>query len=214
MIIRLPFTDRQNIEIETYRTARFNLFKRVMKPNRHMSILDVGGTSSIWLGSGLETNVTLLNLTRPKSGDISMGFTVVQGNALDMHMFENGQFDIVFSNSVIEHVGSYYNQRQFASEVKRVGKSYWIQTPNRHFPVEPHFLCPFFQYLPKSVQCIVAEKWPFSHFKRYGFSRTRILEELSRIRLLSESEIKSMFREARLYREDLLGITKSLVVYH
>jgi 2-polyprenyl-3-methyl-5-hydroxy-6-metoxy-1,4-benzoquinol methylase len=57
-------------------------------------------------------------------------------------------FDIVFSNSVIEHVGDAESQQQFAHEIARVGRAYWVQTPNRRFPVEPHLLTPFLHFLP------------------------------------------------------------------
>ncbi|WP_255695553.1 methyltransferase domain-containing protein [Rhodohalobacter sp. 614A] len=71
-----------------------------------------------------------MNLVFPNSGAIGKQFQYVQGDALDMHMFEDKSFDVVFSNSVIEHVGSFENQRRFADEVRRVGKAYWVQTPD------------------------------------------------------------------------------------
>lgn len=198
---------------ETLRVYRFNLFLKTLKPCRNCTILDVGGTSAIWTGTGFESNVTLLNLTKPKSEDLARGFNAVQGNALNMDMFSDGQFDIVFSNSVIEHVGSWENQKQFAAEVKRVGKHYWIQTPNRYFPVEPHFLFPFFQFFSQKLQRRIALAWRYSHFKKYGLPGDRILDELSCIRLLSIRELEDLFGECYLYREDLFGMTKSLVMY-
>ena len=66
--------------------------------------------------------------------------------------FRDEAFDVVFSNSVIEHVGDAASQRRFAREVARVGRAYWVQTPNRWFPVEQHLLTPLVHWLPKSWQ--------------------------------------------------------------
>lgn len=57
-----------------------------------------------------------------------------------MKQFQDNEFDAVFSNSVIEHVGDYEAQRQMANEIMRVGKRYFVQTPNFYFPIEPHIL--------------------------------------------------------------------------
>ena len=196
---------------QAMRANRFKLFLETLQPGPDAAILDVGGTSAMWLGTGLEKNVTLLNLTEPKQKDLQMGFKAVKGNALDMHMFADQQFDIVFSNSVIEHVGSYENQKRFASEVHRVGRHFWVQTPNRRFPVEPHFLFPFFQFLPRNMQKQIALIWKPSHFKRHGIPREKILAELANIRLLTEAEFNQLFSRANLIREEMFGFTKSFV---
>lgn len=195
------------------RKKRFSVFLEKLSVHSETRILDVGGTSQTWLGTGLEENVTLLNLHDPKQSDLELGFTCVKGNALDMHMYKDQEFDVVFSNSVIEHVGTRKNQSLFANEVRRVGKSYWVQTPNRYFPVEPHFLFPFFQFLPEFLKREIGIRWPYSHFKRWSFGRERILEELSRIRLLSERDLHSLFEEGHLYKERFFGLTKSFAVY-
>jgi hypothetical protein len=52
------------------------------------------------------------------------------------------EYDIAFSNSVIEHVGDWERQAAFASEIRRVGKNLWIQTPAKECPIEPHYLAP------------------------------------------------------------------------
>ncbi len=127
-----------------FRNKRFEVFVDELSPYDSKNILDVGGSSETWLGTGFEHKVTLLNLTKPKERDIKKKFKAIQANALNMHMYKENEFDIVFSNSVIEHVGDRANQKRFAEEVKRVGECYWVQTPNRHFPMEPHFLFPFF----------------------------------------------------------------------
>lgn len=63
--------------------------------------------------------------------------------------FHDGAFDFVFSNSVIEHVADH---AAFAAEIRRVGKRYFVQTPNKAFPFEPHVLTPLVNYLPKRWQ--------------------------------------------------------------
>ena len=72
-----------------------------------------------------------------------------------MDFFKDKSFDAVFSNSVIEHVGTFEDQKMMANEVIRVTNFYFIQTPNLYFPIEPHFLVPFFQFSSffKGISC-------------------------------------------------------------
>ncbi len=195
------------------RKQRFAVFLEKLTVTPSSNILDVGGTSQIWAGSGFENNVTLLNLHQPKKKDLEKGFSCVQGNALNMHMFEDNQFDVVFSNSVIEHVGSQQNQRMFAEEIQRVGKSFWVQTPNKYFPVEPHFLFPFFQFLPDAIKRKIGVSWPYSHHKQWNLSNERILQDLKELRLLSKNELLFLFKDGSVYKEKYLGLTKSYAVY-
>lgn len=46
-------------------------------------------------------------------------------------------YDLIFSNSVLEHVGSARRQAAFAEAVS-YGKAYWIQVHAPCFPVEQH----------------------------------------------------------------------------
>ena len=68
-----------------------------------------------------------------------------------MPEFTTGEFDVVFSNSVIEHVGDFDDQRRMADEVRRVGRRFFVQTPNRWFPLEVHTRLPFVHWLPDAV---------------------------------------------------------------
>ena len=103
-------------------------------------ILDVGGTPANWLLTDVRPRVTLLNMPRGQERD-EASFTFVSGDGCQLP-FRDQSFEIVFSNSVIEHVGTPDQQRRFAHEIQRVGRRYWVQTPNRRFPVEPHLLTP------------------------------------------------------------------------
>ena len=73
-----------------------------------------------------------------------------QGDACALP-FDDGEFDIVFSNAVIEHVGGRERQRQLVSEAIRVGRRVFITTPNRRFPVEVHTRLPFVHWLPDAL---------------------------------------------------------------
>ena len=130
----------------------------------------------------------------------------------DMRQFADQEFDVVFSNSVIEHVGEPNAQRQMASEMKRVGKRYFVQTPNRHFPLEPHFFFPGFQFLP-----LVARIWLLQHFDLGWYKKipnyVAARQEVETIRLLSRRDVMQLFPEGTLYNERFAGLTVSFVIY-
>jgi SAM-dependent methyltransferase len=65
--------------------------------------------------------------------------------------FGDDEFDIAFSNAVIEHVGSREDQRRFVHELCRVAPRVFVATPNRWFPVEVHTLVPFVHWLPRNA---------------------------------------------------------------
>ena len=128
--------------------------------------------------------------------------------------FADQSFDIVFSNSVIEHVGAAQDQQRFASEAARVGKCYWVQTPNRWFPVELHLLTPFLHYLPRSWQSRVARRFTvWEHIARPRPDQREFYIEhyLRDIRLLDARTLQQLFPGAQLIRERFCGFTKSLI---
>ncbi|HSC27720.1 MAG TPA: class I SAM-dependent methyltransferase [Vicinamibacterales bacterium] len=197
------------------RRRRFALFESLLsRVPGHVRILDVGGTPDFWRVIGLSrpnVSVTLLNRTAAAadSGPIHS----VVGDARDMREFADGQFDVVFSNSVIEHLGTYRDQQAMASEVRRIGTRYFVQTPNRHFPIEPHFLLPGFQFLPVSLRAGLLARRDVGWYKRAD-TYEAALKEVTAIRLLSGTEFRRLFPEGRLYKERLFGLTKSFTIYH
>ena len=186
------------------------LLARVPRPAR---ILDVGGTQGYWDAvepAGLPgITVVLLNQERPVV--TRAGFEAVAGDGRAMDALGDRSFDVVFSNSVIEHVGSLDDQRRMAAEIARVGVRYYVQTPNRWFPIEPHVLVPGFQFLPVEVRAAL-----ISWFRLGWVPRTPDRAEARRlvesIRLLTAAELTALFPGATLYREQLAGVTKSLIV--
>jgi SAM-dependent methyltransferase len=130
--------------------------------------------------------------------------------------FADKAFDIVFSNSVIEHVGGPEAQARFAREIIRAGRGYWVQTPNRYFPVETHLLTPFVHLLPRTWRAFIVRRftvWQWIHRPDPEAKRYYIEHFVSDIRLLSAVEIQHLFPDAVILRERFLGFTKSLVAY-
>jgi SAM-dependent methyltransferase len=187
-------------------------FARALEITAETRVLDVGGTPEAWDMLSPRPRVTLLNTPRAKSELAGASYWVAgDGRALP---FRDAAFDVVFSNSVIEHVGDAASQRVFAREVARVGRAYWVQTPNRWFPVEQHLLTPLVHWLPRRWQ-----RWMVPRFTLWALlvrpSADRrafyLAHYLDDVRLLSATEFAALFPGARVIRERLCGWTKSLV---
>lgn len=98
-------------------------------------------------------------------------------------------------------------------EVRRVGKSYFIQTPNRNFPLEPPFLLPFFQFYPDWLKLALVRNFNLGWYKKIR-NAEQAQEFIRTHRLLSEREMQELFPEGIIFKEILLGLTKSLTTYH
>ena len=190
-----------------------------MYPNlADYSVLDVGGRPFIWELLKKHYQVTpksLVLLNTPDDGfvqDASDDYVVkiADGRALP---YEDNSFDLVFSNSVIEHVGTYPEMVKFAQECDRVGKQLYVQTPNRWFPLEAHLGAAFIHWLPK--------QW----YKQLSFLSMRYLTSLKDPQvkdcihqsvdatdLLSREQIRSLFPYKTIVPEKAMGLTKSFIV--
>jgi hypothetical protein len=197
-----------------FRRRRMQRFVREFRIDSTTRILDVGGTPDCWELIAERPRVVLLNTPRTKDEQRGAASWVAgDGRALP---FADGAFDIVFSNSVIEHVGDAASQERFASEVARVGRAYWVQTPNRWFPVEQHLLTPLVHWLPRSWQrAIVPRCTVWSAVVSVDADRRKFFLEhyLSDVKLLGVGELRAMFPGARIVRERFFGLTKSLVAF-
>jgi hypothetical protein len=192
------------------RAHRYRMFLERMRPEQAARILDVGGSAHFWRNASFAGQVTILNLAPPVADDLGCRF--VQANALKLP-FADDSFDLVFSNSVIEHVGGPTEQRIFADEIQRVGRRYWVQAPNRYFPIEPHFLFPIFQFLPTWLQRLVGRHWPFSWLKHYAATQAQIDREIANLRLPSVPELCQLFPGSQYYPERVMRMTKSVIFY-
>jgi len=200
-----------------FRLRRFHVFTSLVEKNKTekiTQILDVGGTEDFWdtmnYPGDENIHITLLNLSAAPVKNTK--FTSVKGDACDLSEFKDNQFDIVFSNSVIEHLFTKENQQKMASEVRRVGKNYYIQTPNLYFPIEAHWQFPFYQFLPFKLKVWMTQHLNLGHFKKTKDKQAAITR-VNEVQLLTEKEMKILFPEARVFREYFLGLVKSITMY-
>jgi hypothetical protein len=97
-------------------------------------------------------------------------------------------------------------QKAFAREASRVAQRLWIQTPARSFPIEPHLLAPYIQYLPKHLQHHIVRWTP------RGLMTPDVVHEIvDEVRLLTYREVRNLFPDCRILRERVCGITKSYI---
>jgi hypothetical protein len=205
-------SDRRSLATRM-RRRRFELFLSLLRTiEGHVEILDIGGTQQFWdlmLGDDPgDLRVTLLNVEPQQVS--SPRFVSAVGDARSLPQYQPRGFDVVFSNSVIEHVGSYDDQRRMANEIRRVGQRFFVQTPNKRFPLEPHFLLPWFQYLPVGARAWLVNNFDVGWYKRIpdaGVARA----EVGSIQLLTRRRFSSLFPGARIHQEKLAGLTKSFV---
>jgi len=190
-----------------FRRRRMALFEELFRPNNDTKILDVGGTETNWGFLKTQPRVTLLNIDLEKSEEKGQ-FKKIPGDGRHLP-FPDRSFDIVYSNSVIEHVGTLEDQRSFAREVQRVGKSYFIQTPNRYFPIEPHFITPFIHFLPRSLQLKAAPFTLWGIMTKAGSEEAKKM--VDSIRLINKKEFADLFKEGQISHERFLGFSKSLL---
>lgn len=197
------------------RQKNFELFRSLVSTvPKPLKILDIGGTQYYWEKVNFLENddieIILLNVSKEEINHPML--KSIAGDARRLIDIKDKEFDIVFSHSVIEHVGGFDDQRRMAEEIKRVGKRYFLQTPNRFFPVETHFLFPMFQFIPLCIKV-----WLVSHFDIGWYRRTpdkkKALEIVKSIRLLTKKELCELFPEGRIDGERFFGLTKSFLVY-
>ncbi len=203
----------------SWRKKRFGFFlEQLLRPKWKgiCQILDVGGTEEYWESMDFPPDnsfhITLLNLEISPVKNTTC-FTSVKGDACDLSSIADKQFDVVFSNSVIEHLFTKEAQQRMAQEVRRVGKNFYVQTPNYFFPMEPHWVFPFFQFLPFSVRVMLTLNFDMGHYKKAA-SREHAVRRVSEVRLMTESEMCELFPDGKVYRETLLGLKKSVSLYH
>jgi SAM-dependent methyltransferase len=145
------------------RDRKLRLFMETFAPTEATSVVDVGVTDSGVAGAYGTDNFLEASYPWPEritavgvTGLDAFGAAfprvsriVADGRALP---FADGEFDVGFSNAVVEHVGGHDDQVAFVHELCRVAKRVFVTTPNRWFPLEVHTLLPVVHWLPRAAQ--------------------------------------------------------------
>jgi ubiquinone/menaquinone biosynthesis C-methylase UbiE len=192
-----------------FRAQRLRTVSGLLKLAPEDRVLDVGGSPNFWTNAVVRPRITFLNLYHAAPEGLMRGDEYLAGDARLMP-FPSKSFDVAISNSVIEHVGSIDDQRRFADEIRRVSRRYVVQTPDRSFPLEPHFVGIGSHYVPiryrlRIVRYTTMLGWAWRHRAE---DLRRLVEE---VRLLSATEVRALFPDAQIVHERFLGLSKSLL---
>jgi len=191
-----------------FRAKRMQIFQEKFDITPESRILDVGGTPFNWSLLPNQPNLYIINLSLPEQIKTRISWIIADGKHLP---FKDKAFDIAYSNSVIEHLGTIEEQSLFANEIQRISGRYFVQTPNKWFPIEPHYIALFIHWLPKSMQ-----KKLMRNYTIRGLITRPTHEECEKfvheIRLLEKKELQKMFADAEIWHERFFGWTKSFII--
>lgn len=187
------------------------------RADRRLRIADIGGAPDFWrtLDLDVAADITLVNIAgaaEPPFDQGRMRFVPEIGDARDLARWPDRGFDLVVSNSVLEHVGSWRDIERAAGEMRRLADHGWVQTPAFGFPIEPHVGLPFFHWLPAPVRAALLPRLPHRGYEHLATGSVgdarRAVEEIN---LLTGREMRFLFPDATLRRERLAGLTKSFI---
>jgi len=187
-----------------FRSGKADQFLSLLRTQHAGRLLDVGG------GTGMNgefirlyqrfDSVTVANIDPPlhdAEGPSKIRIVNADGRSLP---FADKSFDWVFSNAVIEHVGNWEDQRQFAAEIRRVAsRGYFITTPNLYFPIEPHALLPLYQFYPERLKRLALRVSP-------GY-----MKEVQHIELLTKEKLQVLFPDAQVQP---VNCASALIAFH
>ena len=174
------------------RKRKWNIFLDFIKPKITTTVLDVGFTpvekndteNYIEKNYPYPQKITALGIEESKEFLGKYPQIIVVKYDGKHFPFKDKEFDVCWSNAVIEHVGGREAQLLFIKEMKRVSKTTFFTTPNRFFPIEIHTKVPLAHLLPKSL---------FDKILRFLGKEWATKDYMN---LLSLSQIKSLMRDA------------------
>lgn len=179
-------------------------FFKIMNPENEDTLLDIGSSDCRYFENFFDEKLKLIALDiRPcQIARKAPNLKFVRADACALP-FKDKVINIAFSNSVIEHVGDRNKQADFVKEIKRVSKKYFIETPNKYFPIEPHYFFPFFQFMPGKIKNILRKNFSLGWYSKGNGEE---------INLLSKRELMLLFPGAKIITERFLGLSKSFYI--
>lgn len=197
------------------RTRIVDLIDGIHARQGRVRILDLGGREVYWRIFGDDylrargVEVTMVN-PEPQPVPASPGFSVMPGDATSLPELSDHSFDLVHSNSTIEHVGRWDKVEGFAREVRRLARAYYVQTPYFWFPVEPHAICPAFHWLPDGLRARLMMQFSLGNYPRaadMGVAMRQVQDAV----LLDRAQMRHLFPDADVSFEWLGPLPKSMM---
>lgn len=193
------------------RKKKFELFSSLFRPRPEDRILDVGASGQLFTRYTFEDfypyphrivagGIDLTEVTNARAFYPGPRYVLFDGCALP---FPDKSFALVFSNAVIEHIVGEGRQERFAHEIMRVGKSWFVTTPNRRFPLETHYLLPFIQFLPREAQRA------YNRLLGSAIPKGEVLD----LSLLSASKLLRLFPGSRVVKMRVTFWPETLLAY-
>lgn len=200
------------------RQQKLQLFARLMQPTPAMRVLDLGGETNPGGDRTLQfidtyawrDKITAVNLSSAHIATIQSHYPEIDARVGDARQlpWPDKYFDVVYSNAVIEHVGDFERQRQMAKEVMRVGKRWFVTTPNRWYPYEFHLRLPLVTWLPGSLYLSAARMVQYNHVKRcYQFGNAKP----TGLRLLDGRQMRTLFPQSRIIKQRVTFWPETLI---
>ena len=199
------------------RIRKLELFNRLMNPTKETRILDVGAEISPNSECNIQfidcypwkNNVSAINLSSEHISLIKQYYPEVDvrvGDACNLP-WEDKHFDIVYSNAVIEHLENFERQKKMATEIMRVGKSWFVTTPNRWYPFEFHMRLPFVTWLPRNGYIRFGQVISYHHMKRKYMTGIRH----DSLRLMTAKDLKHCFPTSRIIKQRVTFMAETLI---
>ena len=199
----------------SFRKNRFARFLQELSPKAGERIVDLGGEPEFWKAATIKYEVHCINLDKIDydADEYEVNLRTSAGDCCELIDEQSNSYDLVFSNSVIEHVGDFDRQKKFADTALRLGKKLWIQTPARCFPIEPHWFALFIHWFPK--------KYQYSLFRLFALrqrlagvklTESEVKAQVDDVRLMTKRELKKIFPKCKIITERFLFIPKSYIV--
>lgn len=192
------------------RARRWKVLSQWFPELASMAVLDLGGAAEAWFDCPIQPkHVVSLNTDSRRGESPAAWITTIVADACDPPSDVRGQhFDLVYSNSLIEHVGGHFRRTAFADVVHSLAPRHWVQTPYRYFPIEPHWLFPGFQFLPVQARGRITRSWSVGHMKS---AAETAIEDVLDVELLSKTEMRHYFPASDIISERFAGMTKSII---
>jgi hypothetical protein len=219
LIYALQDADNPNSLSSRFRKARarrvVELVEAAFAERGEVRIIDLGGEPEYWRRlydrNWLEARKVRITLVNPQRFEVDDPlFEAAVGDACALPEHPDLGFDLVHSNSVVEHVGDWPRMEAFAAEVRRLAPRYYVQTPYFWFPIEPHFSSPFFHWRSEQARARLLLK------RRHGFAPRagdmgQAMRDVQHARLLDKQQFRFLFPDAEHIDEKAVGLTKSLI---